>query len=348
MATDMYNQTNLTEDNIKMIEMDRKFRIATATQASLSTLGNITVILVYTLMGKKRKKVANYLFACTAFSDLFVSGLAWYMFMISYINSNVPNFPNFENIAYVTYFLQDYSFVVSLGTVLLSTIDRFISVKRPIKHREITMKPKIKLTIFVVWGVSFVPPIIRLCLSKLNYINLYDEKDVIYIYCLHSIILFVILLTYGLLINTFTMVRRIILNPMKGSRRTRDHINVMHKRSRRLVKIFIAMTSAYTVTYLPIIISMILYTSGFLNTMEEYYIVLVTVFADTFYLFSSLINPIITIAFKKDYRVTLMHFACRANKLTRKNSGNSGDSNSNSTTVTNLHAVVDRKNSSVV
>ena len=321
------NNTNLTEsteDDIKykLSDLDEKFRTIIATQGTFSTFANLTVIILFAFLGAKRKKFANYLLFCTSLSDMFISGLSWYMFMISYMNVHQEKFPQFENIVYVSYLFQDYSFVVSLGTVLLSTIDRFISVKIPLLHREITLKPYSKCIILLIWGISIIPPITRLCLNNFDYRNLYDSRDVIYIYCLHSIILIVIITIFILLIKTFTTVRGIISNPIKGSCRTRGYSNTMQKRNRRLVKIFMAMISAYAITYLPIIIAMILYTSGYLDTMDEYYIVLLTVFADTFYLFSSLINPIITITFKEDYRHTLCGFFMKS-KIMRGSSGGS-------------------------
>ena len=316
----MFNESNVTDvksttDISDQIErMEKIFRMALIIQASISTFANLAVFLVYIRLGKSREKFSNYLLFCTALSDLFVSGLSWY----SYYASTMASSPTLDDVQIVQYGLIDYSFALCLGSLLLSSVDRWYSVSKPLRHREITHRENIRCVIVIVWVLSLLPPLIRLGLAKYCYENLYNSNDKIFNYWYRSILLVVILLIMVILIWTGVKVAKIFNRSsgkvipldekpttiLDGNRKK----NVLaHKRNKRVVKIFLGMIAAFGLTFLPITIGMFLFDAGALDDMQEIDLVAFTIFCDLFYFTSSLINPFLTLFFQKDFRRTLIN-----------------------------------------
>lgn len=299
------------------LHMESIFRVILIIQGTASSFLNITVIAVYFRMGNPRKKFPNYMLLCAAFSDLLICALTWIAYVLSAINDSGDEIL-FDRMSLTNIALIEYSLSLCLGTLFLSALDRMLSVINPLRHRNMMMKRNVKCVTLIVWMVSAIPPFIRLGMADFKMDNLYNDKGRIYNYVYRSILMMFIFVVIVILAITCIRVSQVIRNPMNtvSTKKKSDDGSQMsvHKRNRRVIKIFIGMIVAFSVSFLPITFVMFLHDAKKLN-LKHLQLLKLIVSCDVLYLASSVVNPLITLTLKEDYRRVFMRMFRRKNSL---------------------------------
>ena len=139
----------------------------------------------------------------------------------------------------------------------------------------------------------------------------YEQFDFLialkYEFTIGFISIIIIMVVYALLLKAFLTIKRSIDTRIhsQGTRTdegARKMIIQDKKKNRRISSILIVMCTIYTVTFLPII-TLNIYL-GFTAEFAVIYYLLYVLFILLYYS-SALINPLITIFFKEDYKNTL-------------------------------------------
>lgn len=273
--------------------------------ASICTITNFIVVAVFLKL--KKKTIPNLLLTCSALADLFLTSILWFQYLVTVFEEGDDN----AIFHYTIDGLTDYSYCIVLGTLLVSTVDRYISISRPFYHREQFTKKRTVYVVLALWIVSLLPPLIMLLITKFDYRNLYKLPDVIGSWCFHTVVIVTILIIAVVLYKTFTQVRRINRHEFaSGNFRSDDaqkeQTKVMmatNRKNKRLLRIFIIMITTYTLTYMPLFTYLVLDGANVLNEdMDIAYVV-----CELLYFFSSAINPIVTLSMKEDFSNFILH-----------------------------------------
>lgn len=330
----MFNSSNITTQHAQptmdplmaemradYLRMEDIFRKVLIIEGTLSALANLIVILIFMLMGQSGKRFSNYLLFCTALSDLLVSAVSWYSYYVSLLS--MQESPHLDDVQLSLHALYDYSFVLSLGTLLVCSFERWFSVSKPLQHQKITNRTFAKIIIVPVWILAALPPLIRLGLADFNLKQFYSSRDRVFNICFRSILIGLILIILIILTMTCIKISTMINRPngekQKHLEPGHTHSNeklIADKANSRVIKIFIIMIIAFAVTFLPITISMFLHYEGALRHMKPTHELALTIFCDVFFFSSSLVNPILTLTCHADYRRSLVNcVTCQKKKI---------------------------------
>ena len=296
-ATSEINNRSLTRSkiiqNLEFINI-----VVKSSEATSITITNLMVVLLYFKMKRTDRSIANYLIFSQSLADLFVGLMTWVQ-----ICMQLPVVVS-SSYVYVMYLLYmcmlEYSLILTLGSLLLAAIERYLCIIKPFFNKQYITKRRIIMGSFGVWTLSLIPPLTLMSLMDYQYTN--AEVDTVTIYsCVFDVVMMLIIaVIVALLILSLRVSKQSCDRRMERSRSLIEK-KVTVKKTIRLVTIFICMIVAYTVTFLPFACTRLLYDMGILSSLPYSSQITIFIVCNTFYKSSSLFNPLLSIAMKRDY-----------------------------------------------
>lgn len=268
----------------------------TVSGSFLSIIGtlifNIMVMLTFAKMRKsQRKKTSNVLLLNQSFADICLVGPT---FMHGLIYSGIQS----ERVVITFRILFMYSGCISIGSILLTTLDRFAALRYPFFHRTNTTQCKVLMAISFVWLGCIVPPIGESLLRSYNAYKIFViVMFIIFLACI-LIILLLLLSSFA----TFRSSRSMRLRHMTtGSpRRKSEMISAECCKEKRMVKILFAMALSYATTIIPYMIVTLL--DVFFEELNVRISQNIICTSYLLYTLSACIDPILTIFIKDDFK----------------------------------------------
>ena len=176
----------------------------------------------------------------------------------------------------------------SLLLYTLIAIERFLSICFPLWHRVNLTKKHIWTSIAVIWSLSVVFSLFYSMLFSQGLNELKNASLMMYI----LIILFIVIVTI-FFISTF--VKASLSLHFSSTTSAHQQRNHSYKKQLHLTVVFFVMFSAFAMVYIPVTL---------IFTVVEYQSTHVyTVLMLTFIQLTSVLNPVLTLAFKKQFRV---------------------------------------------
>ena len=207
--------------------------------------------------------------------------------------------------------MLEYSLILTLGSLLVAALERYICITKPIFHRRYVLKKHVIFGTAIVWLISFVPPLTLISLMGFQYVESENLSVTIYSCVFDVVMLMLIAASVALLVQSLRVSKRSC--DKRTARSTSITMrNTTSKTTMRLVTIFMCMIVAYAVTFLPFAGTRLLYDLGVLESLPITAQIVIFIVCNTFYKSSSLFNPILSISLKKDYwHLLLAMFSCK-------------------------------------
>ena len=212
-----------------------------------------------------------------------------------------------------------YTIFVSVGSVLLNTFDRYVTLKKPLSRLTMNSKMRLLIAILSVWILSALPAVASAIAASSN---IDDWKVYWSIIKTLSIILFllllgIVLIIIGLLILSARVLERNVLD-VHARWKSFDAPNDENKRG--MMKLLSAMIIVHAVTTFPWIIVEIIYAicghrhdAG--STAWSTLFVLMGI-TYILYSLSAVVKPLLTIFLNQDYNNVLPPCSCSWKKGT--------------------------------
>ena len=279
----------------------------------VALIGNVLIILVF-YKYKPIRKAINYFVLNMAISDLFTP-LTIMPFFIATTLSNGPGFlnqlpsPLAEVICKLCFFLPDTSFVVSIVSLLMISMDRLIAVVFPLQVKLISMKVRF-ICILMSWVVAFSVNGLYLHLFSFQgdcYVDWDAESHNNYSVAMFIAFFFIptclLTLIYGSIAVTLKRRQRQRKN-MSKSKRSRDHSS-----NRKIIGLSVAILAGFMIFTGPFVVwhlIMIILKRATLPGSEKYpaleFIINILLFHSW-----GAVNPCMCFAFSENYRTGLKH-----------------------------------------
>ena len=200
-----------------------------------------------------------------------------------------------------------------LGTMVLSSFERFIAVRKPFYHRSKITKRTLQWSISSIYMTSIILSIIPsgLIMRKNRMVTMaFDCFEILITFICIVTVLFLHSITYNAIKKSMMSRLSQTRDRLVSCRHNGSHYNaeklldVERRKERRVFKLFVAMAIIYIVTFLPKGLLNILHVARRAFSKHAFYrhfaIWLMTQYA--IYLLSSAINPVLTLAIHDDYR----------------------------------------------
>lgn len=289
-------------------QLHRTTMIIQFIEVSGMTCANLVVIALYLSMKREQKKISNYLLLSQSITDLYNALMMWYDLIITLTHIK------HTALELVKITMLEYSFTLSLGTLLLGALERYLAITKPYYHKRNITMIRIVYSTVAVWVFSLVPPSILLALMKYTIMNFNSDRVIMYSFVFDAVMLGMIIFVVTILILTLSTARASCRE--KTTKLTRHHKcpqrNQRNKSTRspsfkkrlRLVVIFMIMMVLYIVTFLPLTIGRVLYDTGTVKNLPFFDNMVIIIVCHTLYKSSALFNPFLTLCLKEDYRRT--------------------------------------------
>lgn len=261
------------------------------------TITNLIIVGIYCFTRKIRTKTANLLLCNQAIVDIFNGAVAGGITIFSDYAPDV-----------VKQGIYQFSIALSLHTVVLISIERYIFILKPLYHRTSVTKGKIMMSVIISWALSLVWIPLRLIHYQKSRL---DWESYVYFIAVSDCVIFLMMASVGCLhVLTYRAVKKFIMSRLDDMINVNKRKSILFKRNikykhhlkeMRVSKIFISMFVAFICTYLPVFVTGIVYIAGGFQSVKvsDYKYFSLDLL---FYLYNSLFNPIVTLAFKEDYR----------------------------------------------
>jgi hypothetical protein len=292
------------------------FTVALSIVSLLAVTGNLLVILTFIKI-VKLKTSSNYYIVNMAISDLVTVVLTWPLYstegMLKAGGSLIAD-PKLATFACkLGIYSRAVSYVVSIESLVLIAVDRFIAIVFPLKALKITTRIR-ALFLLLTWVVpllGLIPYFVyseivkveqqTFCRNTMNSLALkiYNSLSFVVFYCVPLIL---ILVLYHLIMKHLK--RRAKLD--KGNRSNIQTKRV--KQNENIMKIFGSVTLGFFTCWTPLYVYLflkMLYPSTF---MKDKCLLFVGLLYYIFPLLSTAINPFILIAFSSNYRAAVKDF----------------------------------------
>ena len=275
-----------------------------------TVLLNALVIFAVATRGQLRNK-ATILLACLAGADL-LTGLLGQPIRIAVEVQRLRKIGIFCGaLERVNMLSLGWHIFATLSHLLLITVDRYIAIKKPLRYREIVTTRRVTVAVLLAWAstifVAIQDSILAAINSDTNIYSVYWNLTVVTLNILGLISIIVIVAIYSYI---FLEVRR-------QQRAQTEHLSVEEiatiRRNNRGAKTLGIILITLIVTYLPMIVSSIMYYSvnlgrPVLNCLASW--------VATFIMLSSLCNPVIYCWRMKKFRqafLEILHLRNREN-----------------------------------
>ena len=283
--------------------------IVNLVQATLITITNSVLLIVYTKLGPLKRKNGNYLILTQAFADLYIGLLLWF----EIIAEHWVGF-EYRNLVLVLYSgMLEYSFTVCVGTLLVNAGERYILVTRPIYHKHHVTVKRLQYAWGILWVSSLVPALCLVGLMQFDITHANSGRVIRYSYVFDVIMIALISVIALIHWQSIKITKKLTYaqNNYDGNEKeievrpsTRNNL----QKDTRLIKLFIVTMVIFVLTYIPIFMGRLLYDLGALKDMSMIDHVMFISICHVLYKVSALFNPILGIYAKRDYRNKL--FVC--------------------------------------
>lgn len=296
---------NLTEKYDAHFVFVVKIFITTANiLAILSVIVNFTVIIVFLHIIQCHKYTApNLMFSIQAIADTVVTlGMTLKSIVL---NVKVVEASNLSNVFFMTMvFIDEYSIYLVITTLLFITVERFVLIKFPLQYHTHITKHKILLSIFFMAIINSVPGVAYVAYQPTTFqkwLSLGTDY-----YLAHGVIsLVVLMVVFSLIAVIYKEIKKSIElrcqhhNKTTNTKKERKRRTIYSEKRKHLRVIFIMFSGIYTITFIPFMVTSVL--TKFQTLSVETRSVRLLVYYSTV-----LINPLITLLFKEDYRHIVM------------------------------------------
>lgn len=209
------------------------------------------------------------------------------------------------------HFLFGYLLFLAPGFLLLTSGERFLAIRFPLRHRRYLNKSKLYLSIQLTFVINTIPSVVFVCYVNFSQLNPVWNHFLI----TTGLIQFLEIITvYALLVMTHRTIKNSInehitqleLLSTTDSRDTTSAQNIVtieRERDLRITRILFTTCTLYAVTFVPIPTSFLIRgISGYFTRPHA----IIENIAVILFFFSAWINPIITLSFIEDYREIFM------------------------------------------
>ena len=225
--------------------------------------------------------------------------------------------PSSVNVRTPTYglivvFFTQYTVVIAVVTLLFISIERFLAINFPFQHRLYVTTTKILVAVVFIFLFSSIPAFVYSTHIVPLYIKSQFSPYFIYFITSGSVIFVLIVIIYFLLIMSYSTIKKSINTKIKQQEERTSilheqnaNIILLDRKHLRIFRILLAMCTIYMVTFVPSAVFKIYYGFAMEDTTNSH--ILNASFLVLYYL-SSIINPLITLFFKEDYRKTFYNW----------------------------------------
>ena len=305
IAFNISSKSVLQEEKDKVLKLSKDCLKIGLSLAIIILFLNIIVLCIFFVMGDARKKVSNILLLNQSFTDLLVS--------INIISFVLPDYTlSLLNDLYIsiTYYFYLYTSWVKLFALVLTTAERCFAVDKPFLHRKVVTRGRIKYVIIITWLLAFITPS---TMATYNSYSLYSPVQPVFPTISLTVFLIFLIAIFGMLLLTFVRSKKsirkhIILKRKRMDMDRRKHTDISrvlireHQKEARLIKIFIFMTVAYLLSFMPVPIYSLILSSRTMNNNEISNVMLGTVAVLFLFAISSVFNPLLTFLLKNDFK----------------------------------------------
>ena len=287
------------------------------TAAISITIFNALVIFLYISMKKHKRNIPNYLMFSQAMVDMYQAAVTWYETAVDSLDKTNSFLCTINEVTHTALF--EYSLSLCLLTLMLASIERYLSITKPFFHRKFVTKTRIIYGSLSVWAIAILAPICLMLAAQFDQMNLNSSAVILYSYFFDGI-LFILIVA---IITTLALSLKVGKNSMNASINTQKQhdkdksgktLECFMRKKVRLVVIFISMMAAFLVSFLPFALGRFFNDAGLLNglSVSHQYKLLAT--CHVIYKSSSLFNPILTLSLKDDYRKRLSKYCTRRSR----------------------------------
>lgn len=228
------------------------------------------------------------------------------------------------------YSLLWFTVFVSIGAVMLNTVDRYFTLKNPFHSWRLSSIRKVGTSILLVWVVSAIPAIICAVIISVTHNkgwSVYWKTMIKLSISLFAIVLLLVIAIVILIILSANALNQAIQGIGQEApltvveRESEDEVD--HTKERRMVKIMYAMVFVYSITTFPWIVAELLFLLYEDTSFVTYFVLLGVTYM--LYTISAIINPLLTLCLKHDYNQVLKTLFRRRSSTTLQNSNDFED-----------------------
>ncbi|XP_072890367.1 cannabinoid receptor 2 [Hemitrygon akajei] len=268
-----------------------------------TVLENILILCVILLTPKLRKRPSHLFITSLATADLMASAVFVYSFICFHVIENKDN---------TTVFLFKLGCVIislsaSVGSLLLTAIDRYICIHKPTEYKTIMTKKKAVNCILVLWLLVIFIGLLPLmgwncCQSHFTCSQLFPLVDETYLICwimLITCLLFIIILAY-----IHILLKAHIHTVYMEKQRRKHQANLGHKRMDIKLAKTLGLILIILVTFWCPVLVLMTYDI-FANVSKN--IKMVFAFCSMLCLLHSTMNPIVYVSRSKEMRCIIFN-----------------------------------------
>lgn len=258
---------------------------------------NLIIIIIYCKSRYVRQKTANLLLFNQALVDFFQGA----------VTNGISVFGS--NHFILKLIIYQFSIALSLHTVVLVSIERYVFILRPLFHKRNVTIFQISIAITLSWISSLLWIPFRM--AHLTSPNIDARDYTVYYIAISDAIFFVLIVMMSYIyMSTFTTVRRFIkkrydkitIRNQQKSLSQRQQLKLrQHLRELRTIKLFISMFVVFIISYLPLFITGLIHISDASATFTSAQLQYMSLDV-VFYLCNSVFNPTLTLVYKEDYK----------------------------------------------
>ena len=237
----------------------------------VTTVANSAFLITY-FRTRNLRTPHYFLLMLLAITDISVGMVTQPLFIVRKISEiySIHNCPLWAAVRTSMYYFSGISFL----TVTMVTIERYLAVCRPVKHRnKVTMK-RVAIVAFTVWAVSLAIPVVSFAFSELYKL---------FILLMGALILFLVVLNAYL----YNKIRQKVSGKMSST--NTQQITDLHKKEARLAKTVACLVVVMILAYIPTVARSVYKGVAGVNTT---YLFAFQPFADTLILLNSSFNPL--------------------------------------------------------
>ena len=263
---------------------------------SISVLPTVLLnaLVIFAVVTRKRlRNKATILLVCLAGVDL-MTGLVGQPIRIA---TEVPRIlkkgtfsSNLERVSTLSLIWHKFA---TLTHLVLITVDRYIAIKKPLRHRDIVTTRRVTVAVLSVWTFAIFVVISEVILSGVN-----NGADMYNIY-LTIWDLVLITVTSISIISVIRMYSYIFSETRRQQRSQTEHLSATIRRNNRAAKTLGIVLGTLLATYLPTIIFIIMYYSV---NLERRVLNCIWSWVATLVMLGSLCNPVVYCWRKEELR----------------------------------------------
>ncbi|RDD40931.1 Substance-K receptor [Trichoplax sp. H2] len=289
---------------------------------TISGLGFISNCLVIIVIWKTKKlhNATHYLISNLALTDMLVANSsmdkAWLIIWIHTVSQDLSAIS--EVCCKVSAITMFVSYSASNNTLIALSIERYSSIKRPLKH-HLSMH-KLKIIIFVIWSISTFIGLPQIYTTAV--VGKFENKcfipkiggifNSIYFTILALVLYVIPLITMGII---YTYIGRYAINSTMPGEQSNDAKILYQKRNHRVARNCFIITVLYMVSTLPLAVNFFIIAFGNrfgkklpFTDVNLYFF---SQIAQMVYLLSSIYNPIMYNCLSKDFRKAVLDVFCK-------------------------------------